>query len=376
MTTTTENILSLSGLTLAPSQVWGGIRLVPVLRTDCPGDLRIMKRTYSEDTMGVSVEHGNYYSYVPHGFVVSWDDNGGPAAAFGANMATKDGKRFGDSLRLSHRMVKRGQGKTARILPLHLAMEGFLALHFGGPEIAWNDLSSTLLARGLSPRSESSVGGRWIAGLDEALRVFEVHENQVGVLCFVADSFASAFVLSHPEDYRALHRSLLDDFFGDLLYQYGLLYPSSAELLPTLSEEFRGDIASLRAGLKRMQSEWSDFGQSLAAGLFERPIQSTNVYRMGSFQLQRFVTDLDCSQENHIGETILNADGGIEYLKTYRLSAAQTRRAYLLSCLAKHGWNLSETASFFGQSKGELAHRLRKAGFGYFLKVGQSKGER
>ena len=39
---------------------------------------------------------------------------------------------------LMHRMVKRepGEGATSRsrMLPLHLAMEGFLALHFNGPE--------------------------------------------------------------------------------------------------------------------------------------------------------------------------------------------------------------------------------------------------
>ena len=33
--------LELAGLSLAPSQVWSSVRLVPVVRTDAPGDLRI-----------------------------------------------------------------------------------------------------------------------------------------------------------------------------------------------------------------------------------------------------------------------------------------------------------------------------------------------
>lgn len=363
-----QSLASLSGLTLAPSQCWGGVRLVPLLRDNCPGDLRILGIENSEELTSIAVGKGTYSSYIPHAFVASWDEEGNPAASFGAGMRNKDGERFGTSRRLSRKMAKRGPDNTLRFLPMHLAMEGFLSLHFGGPEIAWNDLSQSLLARGLSPRSESTIPGQWIAGLEQALRIFEIHEDQVGVLCFVADSFASAFVLSYPDDYRALHRTLLDDFFGDLLYQYGLLYPRSAQLQPALPDNTSGDLASLRRGLKDMRSDWSQFGQNLASSLFHRPVQSEKIYKMGAFQLQRFVTDLDSKQENHIGEAILNAKGEIEYLKTYRLSGAQTRRAYLLSVLAKHDWNLSETATFFGQSKEALMCRLSNAGFDYFFK--------
>jgi DNA invertase Pin-like site-specific DNA recombinase len=64
---------------------------------------------------------------------------------------------------------------------------------------------------------------------------------------------------------------------------------------------------------------------------------------------------------------ILRADGTVEYLKTYRLSRAQTRRAYLLSQLATHGWNLSITAEALNQTSDELVLRLENAGFGYLL---------
>ncbi len=57
-----------------------------------------------------------------------------------------------------------------------------------------------------------------------------------------------------------------------------------------------------------------------------------------------------------------------EYLKTFRLSAAQPCRAYLLSHLAENGWNLEAAARALKQSKRELVIRLDKAGFGYTLK--------
>ncbi|WP_233587324.1 hypothetical protein [Corallococcus sp. CA049B] len=50
--------LPLTGLRLAPSQVWGSIRLVPVLRDDIPGDLRITRRSYDEDVSVVSLQGG------------------------------------------------------------------------------------------------------------------------------------------------------------------------------------------------------------------------------------------------------------------------------------------------------------------------------
>lgn len=60
--------------------------------------------------------------------------------------------------------------------------------------------------------------------------------------------------------------------------------------------------------------------------------------------------------------------GEVEYLKTYRLSAAQAKRAYLLSKLSEHDWDLDATAEFFRQPRAAFIRGLEKAGFGYFLK--------
>jgi hypothetical protein len=46
--------IQLRGIELAPSQVWGGVRIVPLLRKDIRQDLRLAKRTYDEDVMVVA----------------------------------------------------------------------------------------------------------------------------------------------------------------------------------------------------------------------------------------------------------------------------------------------------------------------------------
>lgn len=364
--------LKLNGLKLAPPQVYGGIRLVPVLRKDPPGDLRLHPRKYRESFTVVTLEGEllepgvKYVSYVPHGLVVTWNDHGQPAAAFGANLKTRDGKTHGKLVRVTHRMAKREASNQLRILPLHLAMEGFLSLHFGGPEIAWSEYSRRALSRGLDPRFETSVAGRSISKLDDALRVFEIHDQQVGALVFVADALASAFVTSHYEDYRRLHRSLLEDFYGALLFEYGQMY-TAGRMEVTLEADQVRTLDGLAEALHRMREAWAGFQTYLAEGILDRSLRSERVYRCGPFQLLRFVTDLDLAQENHIGETIVRADGTIEYLKTDRLSAAQARRAYLLSSLAAHHWNIEATAAAHRQTKEDLVKRLDKAGFGYLL---------
>jgi hypothetical protein len=126
-------------------------------------------------------------------------------------------------------------------------------------------------------------------------------------------------------------------------------------------------LDDLEKQVAELRQHWSDFHELMAEGVIARGINSERVYRAGTFQLLRFMTDLDPAQENHIGEAILRADGTVEYLKTYRLSAAQARRAFLLSQLASHNWNLDATAAKLRQTKADLMTRLEKAGFGYLL---------
>ena len=372
--------LPLTGLRLAPSQVWGNIRLVPVLRDAPPGDLRLSQRKYAEHLGVVSVEGAlmepglKYLSYIPHGLVVEWDDRGAeviPRTSLEkAADVRKDGKVVKGKVataRVLHRMARREDKNRLRLLPLHMAMEGFLAMHFGGPDVAWSEYSREALSRGLDPRIEWSVPGWTSVAFDEALRIFELHERQVGVLIFHADMLLSCFIVSHPEDYRELHRSLLEDFYGDLLIQYGFL-GDVPPLGLAVDERKVGSVRELRAAIGRMREDWASFMGFMAGGLIDTEVTFTPVYEAGPFRLQRFVTSLQPSEENHLGETILRAaDGTVEYLKTYRLSAAQTRRAYLLKQLALAEWNLTRTAELLRTSREDLILRMRNAGFGYLL---------
>ena len=403
--------LALRGLEFAPAQTWGAIRLVPLVRPAVQGDLRLALRSYDEDFTIARLDgrpggpgHG-YVSFVPHALVVSWSDDGYPVAGFGASMrkiepaddlksaadrkaqsdrrvreerraAARDGGSIGRVARIVHRMAKRESDHRLRILPLHLAMEGFLALHFGGPEIAWETYSQKAIRRGLSPRTETSIPGAAIAGMEDALRVFEIHDRQTGVMVFVADALASVFVLPHPDDYRALHRSLLEDFFGELLYRYGLLYPDVAPARAILDDSHVRILSDLRVSVAQMRADWAEFATVLANGALGRAVSVEDVRRLGPFSLERFSTSFELHQENHIGERIVREDGTVEYMKTFRLSDAQARRAHLLSVLAAHEWSLSDAAHALGGSRDDLVKRLENAGFGYLLAPGVREAAR
>ncbi|MDJ0675906.1 MAG: hypothetical protein QNJ36_11080 [Calothrix sp. MO_167.B42] len=368
--------ISLQGLDIAPSQVWGAVRIVPLLRRHVRGDLRLMQRNYEEDMTIVSLEGKmetpgmKYFSYVPHGLVMSWTDDGSPVAAYGGQMVKRDGKSLNygcAKARLMHRMAKRESKNQLRFLPLHLAMEGFLSLFFSGPDIAWSEYSKYALSHGLGCRYETSIPGKYIAGLEAALRVFEIHPQQVGVLVFVAEALASAFVVPTPEDYRLLHTSLIEDFYGELLYEYGLLFDTTFPMDTSVDESQVHNLATLRTAINKMRSDWACFQGFMAEGLLKRSLQSKILYTAGPFFLQRFITDLDPKQENHIGELIIRENGDLEYLKTYRLSAKQTKRVYLLSQLSAHNWNLDTTAATLGNTREELVSRLENVGFGYLI---------
>ncbi|NEE16224.1 hypothetical protein G3M58_58355, partial [Streptomyces sp. SID7499] len=53
-------------------------------------------------------------------------------------------------------------------------------------------------------------------------RIFEIHPDQCGVMVYVSDALAAAFVVPHPDDYRLLHASLVEDLYGELVHQYAL----------------------------------------------------------------------------------------------------------------------------------------------------------
>ncbi|WP_417376256.1 ARPP-2 domain-containing protein [Gimesia maris] len=369
--------ISLKGLTLAPSQVLGGVRLVPVLRNEVRADLRLTQRPYDEDIAAVQIDNKTaYYSYIPHAFVADWSSDGAPVAAYGTQIRAEKSQRTTDgkvhdlgfmTARVMQKMRAREDRNRLRFLPLDVSLEGFLSLHFGGPDVIWEEYSRAAIKNGLSPRSERTIPGRLIKGLDDALRVFEIHTNQVGSLVFVGDALASAFIVPHPDDYRAMHSTLLTDDYGELLYYYGL-YAEENRLHPhEIDAERVQSLDDLRAEVARVRTDWADLHQLMSHNLLGCPVRPEMVYDMGPFQLQRFMTELDPKAENHIGEAIIRKNGSLEYLKSYRLSAAQCRRAFLLMQLAECNWSLDVCAAHLKCTRNELIFRLENAGFGYLL---------
>lgn len=368
--------LDLAGLRLGAAQAFGAVRLVPLLKEHVREDLRLWSRSYGDDRPDVVGLRGDarapelgYFAYIPHAYVLRWSSDGSAVAARGAALAPrKQGLRDVGGVRVLHRMARAEGPNALRFLPLHLAMEGFLALHFGGPDVAWGEYSREALRHGLSPRSEGAVPGAAISGLEDAVRMFEIHDDQVGALVFVADALAALVCFPHPGDYRALHRTLVRDFFGELIYQYALCYGEVPAHRVQLREAAIDDLAGLRAAVDRARAEWTAFTADMAAGVLREPLRWDTVRQAGPFRLCRFRSLLRPDEDNHIGEAIVRDDGALEYCKTFRLSAAQVRRAALLERLAACDWDLGRAAESYAITREHLYVRLRNAGFGYLLK--------
>lgn len=357
-----------SGLTIAPSQALGGVRLIPLTREHIREDLRLGSRLHREQWSKVTTtSSGSYYSIIPHSLVATWTNDGSPAAPFGSQLIREDQWSSFTGINVFHRMRKQEGTHQLRFLPLHLAMEGFLALEFGGPKLGWEEYCKAA-ARGLSRRAEFSFPGTAITGMEDALRLFEIHERQVGLIVLVNEVLASIFVVPHPEDYRLLHRTLILDFFGELIYLHSL-YASGQIVLPEpIQPEKINSLDDLRSELTQLRSRWNQIGQLLASRLLQQQVSTDTSYTLGPFTLKRFMTSLNPAEENHIGEWICREDGTLEYMKTFRLSAAQCRRAYLLKQLGEHQWHLDRCAESLQSSKDELIHRIEQAGFGYLLR--------
>lgn len=365
--------LALTGLATGPAQAWGGVRLVPLTRETPIEDLRLDDRLYDAEFGAVAVgPRTSYFSYIPHGFVASWTSDGAPAAAYGTQLldpAAGDRTPRRASLRFHRRMARRIDRNRLRFLPLHLALEGYLTLHFGGPEIAWEEWSHRAISRGLSPRAEEAYSGAAVRGLADALRVFEILPGQSGVLVYVADALAAAFVAPHPGDYRALHATLVHDLYGELIYHYAMLSMPVPDFRARIPDTMVRTLADLRARARRQHDEWAAFhDQVMAADLLGENYTYQHVYQMGRYRLSRFLPPFERRRENHIGELITDETGRPAYLKTFRLSEHQVRRGHLLTRLAASDWNLSGAAATLGVTEPELSGRIEAAGFGHLLR--------
>lgn len=348
-------------LVMAPSQLRGGFRLVPLLRESPRRDLRLgIGRLPTARDEGTIV-------YTPHAFVVEWTSDRQPVATLGTRLQT-----FGKLSSLLHgrRLARRLAGRRVGFLPLRLALDGLLVQHFGGPRMDWGDFSRQALSAGFHEetlRHTRHVTGRDLGGLGDALRTFEIHEAQVGVLVFVAEALAAAFVTPHPHDYRQLHDSLLEDCYGDLIWQYARLHTEEWRWHFSAEAEGIGTLADLRTAIEIMRGEWAAYADNARRWLPDSPESVEHVYDVGPFRLERFIGSLVPGRENHVGERIVDEEGRVQYLKTFRLSEAQVRRAYLLKLLADHDWNVDHVATAISTTRELLLLRYERAGFGWLF---------
>ncbi|MFG3488340.1 hypothetical protein [Streptomyces sp. NPDC047972] len=377
--------IDLTGLDVRPAQVWGGVRLVPLVRAAPVPGLRLHREVYGGRGAVDLPDRTTYTSYIPHGFVADWTGAGAAAgpgresAAYGTVLGGGERGRGGRAgppdcvpVRRIHRMAKRRRDTEGRaearlrFLPLHLALEGYLALHFGGPSVVWDEWSREAVRHGLSPRAEAAYAGWSVPGLTEALRVFEVHPGQCGLLLYVADALAAAFVVPHPDDYRLLHPTLVEDLYGELVHQYAHYGAPVAGFTARIRDGAGGvrTLADLRAAALRQERDWAAAHDGLMArDLLETSYAFERVQRMGPFALHRFLPPFERGgTEQHIGELITDHKGRAVYLKTFRLSENQIRKGYLLRRLADCDWHLGRTAEALGTSYAEVVRRVRGAG--------------
>ncbi|WP_415950736.1 ARPP-2 domain-containing protein [Streptomyces sp. KLOTTS4A1] len=366
--------LDLTGLSTKPSQVWGGIRLVPLVREKPITDLRLRRELFEDALLAVEPGDGTVYtSYIPHGMIADWSRDGVWRAAYGTQLHEShadllDRERPLPSVPM-RRLVQRAGPQRVRFLPLHLALEGYLSLHFGGPSVQWEEWSARALRRGLSPRSEMTFEGHEVVGLEEALRIFEILPGQCGMMVYAADAPAAAFVVPHPDDYRALHATLLQDLYGELVYQHAYFGRPVPEFTARIDGTGINSLAALRAAAVGQERAWArDHDEVMAGGLLDTSYDVRPLRRMGRYRLVRFLPPFERQREQHIGEAITDPSGRVAYLKTMRLTENQIRRGHLLSRLARNEWELESTAADLGATPAELIRRIEAAGFDGLLK--------
>lgn len=366
--------LRLDGLTALPGQVWGAVRLVPLVR-ERPFDslLRLHPQIYEIAPAAVRLNRPTVHqSYIPHGIVAQWSEGDPYVKTVGTRLTDPRRPAAAEvrgKPRAERRTVRRPSGNRLRFLPLHLSMEGYLSLHFGGPSMAWDEWSRLGLDEGPPPQVETAYPGKAVTGLGDALRVFEIHPEQCGMLIFVADALAGAFAVPHPEDYRLLHPTLVEDLYGELIWQYALFHGDVPDFGVRLREDEVHTVADLRAAVTAAVEEWGRFQLgTMAEGLLGADYRFDEVYAMGPYRLWRFQPRFEPRRETHIGEAITDEEGRLAYLHTFRLSEKQIRRGRLFDELADHDGRLEETAAAMGIDVTRLIARIDRAGFGHLLR--------
>ena len=369
MSPTITRTLSLSGLRFGPPQVWGGVRMVPLLRDRAITDLRLHVDDHIHAGPLVAKgrrdrPHTTYHAYTPMGAVLRFSKDG-TAVTLPTGVLGKLGKRGGRQP--PRRVIQRIDARTVHMLPMHLAISGFLLEHFGGPTVAWEQWSNSAIRWGLGVRGESFVLGDHLVGLREALRVFELHPDQCGVVLHVGGSLAAIRVMPHPADYRRLHPRLVMEHFAPHLVWHAVYGTDGALPRAELDDTGIHSLDDLSAAIRTHRAAWAESARPAAIELVDREVSGPRVRKLGKYTLWRFVTGTDELVPQHIGEAVHHANGTLASLSTCGLSRNAVRRAHLLEQLAHHDWHPRSTAEGLGLSPLQLARRLTTLGMGQLV---------
>ena len=291
--TTLLNNLTLRGLELAPSQVCGAIRLVPVLRQNVRSDLRLAQQRYNENwrwlrsTAGTGSRIRRHTTRMCH---TAWCCRGRLRPAYfrlrHTNSISCPAWQTGELGEVQH-PPDAPHGKTGTRQQ---------STPVSAPPPCYGRLLVAVLRRAgyrveriLPPRARA----RAVAPLGKLVRR-AIHCRTRGSPARVRDtrgasgrsglcrgSACFAYVVPCPEDYRALHAGLLEDFYGELLYQYALLYDTTYPVKVTLDAKSIANLTQLRAALTQVRSEWAAYHCLMAGNLLGRDVQSSRVYQLG-----------------------------------------------------------------------------------------------
>jgi len=355
--------LTFEGLETRPGQVWGQVRLVPLVREAPVQGLR-MHPGGLED-LGLPAD-GCWYT--PHGLTAEWTGDGSGVPEFGTAM-----RMAASTVRGSRRPKAKprfGDRRTrVRFVPRRGALETYLPLAFKAPVVAWPEWSSRAFRHSLLPQPDRTYSGALVDGLADALRVFEIHPGQCGVLVYVADALSGVLVTPHPDDYRRLHPTLVEDSYGELIWRYSMLYDAAPEFEARIDASRVDSLADLRTQARAVRREWAEFHDgTLAAGLLDPEYHFTETYAMADFRLVRYRPTFASVGEAHVGEAILDARGRPAFLQSFRLSETHVRRARLLEALSANEWRLDETAEALGLSTPALVALLHNSDLDWMLR--------
>ncbi|SDL51914.1 hypothetical protein SAMN05216298_4196 [Glycomyces sambucus] len=352
--------LTFAGLETRPGQVWGAIRLVPLVRDEPIEGLRMHPGALDEPRYPA-----DDCWYVPHGLTAEWTGDGAGVPELGTAL-----RMPASTVRGSRRpKSKTGHRTRVRFLPRRGALETYLPLAFKAPVIAWPDWSRRAFTRGLLPQPDRTYYGTLLDGLADALRVFEIHPRQCGVLIYVADALSGALITPHPDDYRALHPTLIEDSYSELIWRYAVLYDTAPDYAVKLDTSTISSLSDLRIEAAAAQRTWSTFhDDTLAGGLLDPDYDFTDVYKMADFRLVRYRPAFKTGTETHVGEAILDPQGRPAFLQSFRLSETQVRRGRLLEALGTHDWHLADTAEALHLTKPSLVALLHNSDLDWMLR--------